>query len=842
MILLEVANYFSLLHPVETIMVTIDERLVAVQTRAADKQEAIRLAGQLLVDSGYIEPGYIDSMLEREKVANTYLGNGISIPHGLPKDRDLIKQTGISVVQVPEGVAWNPGETARLIVGIAAKSDEHIDVLRRLTRVLGDQEQVARLVQTRDPRDIIEALTGERPTQAPTAPPVADYPDFFDAVILNKTGLHARPAATFVDLAKRFEADIKVHNGNLVANGKSLISLLQLGVEHGTTVRVSAQGPDASEALNTLKNAIAVGLGDEPEEQLPPAPGKSTSGWVARHAVTTISGVPAAGGLAVGPVRQYAQKAVSVVEDRPEGDPASEGYKLQNALNAAQNELDHLHEEVKTRLGSGKAAIFRVHGEFLNDDTLIMQTVTLIYQGHSAAWSWQQVINERVKQMQKLDDPTLAGRAIDLSDVGLRVLHHLVEDVKVEPLNLTTPAILIADDLTPSDTASLDVDMILGICTARGGPTSHTAILARGFGLPAVVGAGAEVLEVADGTSVILDGDSGKLYIKPSDADIQSARERQQRLQQEQEKARAASAAPAITTDGHRVEISANINRAADAAQALAAGAEGVGLMRTEFLFLGRDSVPTEDEQFEAYRDMAQALGDRPLIIRTLDIGGDKEIPYLNLPHEDNAFLGVRGIRLCLIRPDLFIPQLRAIYRAAAYGRVHIMFPMISTLEDIERARAITEQVRQELNAPPIPLGIMIEVPSAVMLAHYMAREVDFFSIGTNDLTQYTLAMDRLHPQLARQADALHPAVLRMIAQVVQAASKEGKWVGVCGGLAGDLKGAAILTGLGVTELSMSVPSIATVKAHLRSRSFAELQQIAQKALQCRTAAEVRSL
>jgi phosphocarrier protein FPr len=264
--------------------------------------------------------------------------------------------------------------------------------------------------------------------------------------------------------------------------------------------------------------------------------------------------------------------------------------------------------------------------------------------------------------------------------------------------------------------------------------------------------------------------------------------------------------------------------------------------MRTEVLFLARDSVPSEDEQFEAYRAMAQALGDRPLIIRTLDIGGDKEVPYLHLPKEENAFLGVRGIRLCLVRPDLFMPQLRAIYRAAAYGRIHIMFPMIATLEDVERARAMTEQVRQELNAPPVPLGIMIEVPSAVILADHLAPEVDFFSIGTNDLTQYTLAMDRLHPQLARQADALHPAVLRMIERTVQAARAAGKWVGVCGGLAGDLKGAVILTGLGVSELSVSVPSIPAVKAEIRSHSLSDMQQIAQRALQCRTAAEVRSL
>ena len=823
-------------------MITIDERLVRLQSNAANKQEAIRQAGQLLVDSGYIEAGYVSSMLGREEVANTYLGNGISIPHGLPKDRDLIKQTGIAVVQVPKGVTWNPGETAKLIVGIAAKSDEHIEVLRRLTRVLGDQEQVARLTGTTDPRDIIEALTGERPATAPPASAeVADYANFFDATILNKTGLHARPAATFVDLAKRFQADVRVRSDGTVANGKSLISLLQLGAEHGATVRVSAQGPDAAAALDALKAGIAVGLGDEPEEQLPPAPGGTSShGWVPQAVGSIIAGLPAAGGLAIGPVRQYLNRVIVVTDQA--SDPMSEGDRLQNALTAAQSELDQLHDEVKTRLGSGKAAIFRVHAEFLNDSGLVMQTVSLIYQGHSAAWAWQQALNERVSQMQKVDDPIIAGRAVDLSDVGQRVLRHLVEPSEEKPAVISTPSILVAEDLTPSDTASLDSDMILGLVTATGGPTSHTAIIARGLGLPAMVGAGEEVLRVADGTLGILDGESGKLYLKPSEADVQTAKNVQHELQQQQDTDRSASQAPAITTDGHRVEVAANINRAADAPKALEAGADGVGLMRTEFLFLSRDSAPTEDEQFEAYRDMVQALKGRPLIIRTLDIGGDKEVPYLHLPKEDNSFLGVRGIRLCLIRDDLFLPQLRAIYRATSYGQIRVMFPMIATLEDWERASAIAEKVRQELNAPRIPLGIMIEVPSAVILADHFAKEVDFFSIGTNDLTQYTLAMDRLHPQLARQADALHPAVLRLINQTVRAADKEGKWVGVCGGLAGDIKGATILTGLGVAELSASVPSIPSIKAHIRSLSLADMQKTAQQALQCRTAAEVRSL
>jgi len=820
-------------------MITIEEQQVRLQTNAMDKQDAIRQVGQLLVNSGCIETGYIISMLGREQVANTYLGNGIAIPHGLPEDRDLIKRTGVAVVQAPAGVTWNPGETAQLIVGIAAKSDEHIEVLRRLTRVLGDQEQVARLTQTTDPRDIIEALTGERPVAPVKSEILADYSNYFDAVIHNKTGLHARPASVFVNLAKGFQADIKVRYGAEVASGKSLISLLQLGATPGSTIRVSAQGTDAAAALAALRAAIASGLGDEPEQEQP-ASASITQGWMPRAAAETLNGVSASSGLAVGVTRQHKPRTI-MVEDKP-GDPLTEGNRFQEALNIAQGELARLYDEVKTRLGSGKAAIFRVHAELLSDAEIIQQTIVLIYQRHSAAWAWQQVINERVSQMQKLDDPVLAARAVDLSDVGQRVLRHLAGMPVEQAVAPETPIILIAEDLTPSDTAALDPDTILGFCTVKGGPTSHTAILARSLGIPAVVGAGDALLNIPNGTPGILDGTNGRLYLKPGEADVRAAHALQQQLQLQQDEANTTRFAPAITSDGYRVEVAANINRAADTPQAVEAGAEGVGLMRTEFLFLERSSVPSEDEQFEAYRDMVQALHGRPVIIRTLDIGGDKEVSYLNLPKEDNAFLGIRGIRFCLARPDLFIPQLHALYRAAAYGPLQIMFPMIATIEDWRQARDIAERVRQELNAPHVPLGIMIEVPSAAILADQFAQEVDFFSIGTNDLTQYTLAMDRLHPQLAKQADGLHPAVLRMVESTVQAARKAGKWVGVCGGLAGDPKGAVILTGLGVSELSVGIPSIATIKAHIRGFSLSEMQRIAQQALQCRTAAEVRSL
>jgi phosphoenolpyruvate-protein phosphotransferase len=340
----------------------------------------------------------------------------------------------------------------------------------------------------------------------------------------------------------------------------------------------------------------------------------------------------------------------------------------------------------------------------------------------------------------------------------------------------------------------------------------------------------------------ILDGSAGKLYIEPNEADLESAKSFQVDMENRRNEEYATRYEPAVLSDGHRVEVVGNIGKAVEAAAAVESGAEGIGLMRTEFLFLDRETPPSEDEQFEAYTEMTRALNGLPLILRTLDIGGDKIASYISLPKEENPFLGVRGIRLCLRQPGIFLPQLRAIYRASTTGPIKIMFPMISILEDLIAAKELAEQVRKELGVPPIEIGIMVEVPSTVLMAAEFAKEVDFFSIGTNDLTQYTLAMDRMHAALAKNVDGLHPAILRMIDMTVRAAKGAGKWVGVCGGVAGDPIGAAILTGLGVAELSMSLPSIAAVKASLRKIKLTDAQNLARRALGCSTASEVRQL
>ena len=811
---------------------------VQLHVRASDKAEAIRTAGNLLVASQYIKPGYIDSMLAREKVANTFLGNGIAIPHGLPKDRDLIQRTGIAVLQVPDGLQWNRGETVHLVVAIAARSDEHIGILANLTNVLTDEETVRHLATTNNPDDIIRALSGPPPERGGRVEALADFPAYTDLVINNPTGLHARPATVFASLAKEYASEVRVRYGDRVSNGKSLASLLKLGVECGGVIRVMAQGSDESAVLEALRLAVESGLGEQEEpgvvETIP------AYEWEAEPGQVVVPGVPASPGLAIGPLRFF--KRSKYVVEATAKDLDVEKLHLKEAIAAARAQLNDLYQEVKARSGAGQASIFLAHAEFLDDPELVQAVEVQIDGGASAGWAWQQTIEERVSELKQVNDPLIAGRAVDLSDVGSRVLSFLAHRIEEGPLMPVGPVILLAEDLAPSDTAGLDPAFVLGFCTAGGGPTSHSAIIARALGIPAMVGAGPALLNQPEGGEAILDGNRGNLYVGPSPTTLAAARDAQQVMEGQREAEKLRCYEPALMTDGHRIEVVANIGRAEEAAQAVNAGGEGVGLLRTEFLFLDRTSPPSEDEQFAAYREMVQALNGLPLIIRTLDIGGDKAAPYLDMPAEENPFLGVRGIRLCLVRPELFRAQLRAIYRAAEYGPVRIMFPMVSTLEDLEAAKAMAAEVRWELGAQAVEIGIMIEVPSAVLMADELAQEVDFFSIGTNDLTQYVLAMDRGHPVLAKQADGLHPAVLRMVDRTVQAATAAGKWVGVCGGIAGDPRGAAILTGLGVTELSVSIPSIAAIKAQVRRLSLAKAQALARKAVACRTAAEVRSL
>ncbi|CAJ0703141.1 hypothetical protein LMG18102_03895 [Ralstonia mannitolilytica] len=821
---------------------------IRLQQRATNKEGAIRAAGQLLADSGCIDPAYIDSLLRRETVANTFLGHGVAIPHGMGEDRHLIRQTGIAVLQFPDGLEWHPGQTTHLVFAIAAQSDEHIVLLRRLTRLLNDDARLRQLFTTQDAEDIVAALSSDAPAPAASAPGT-DLAEQRALTLEYPSGLHARPAAQWVETARRFAARIQVRHGDETADAKNLVALLQLGLAVGAKLTLSAQGADAGAALDALQQTIRGLVAQERAQAVRDAQAartrQSAHGWQADVALPAIGGIGASPGLAIGPVHVL-QHGAAAVPDHPVA-LTTGGDLLDKALADTRAELAALAQDTAARLGEAEAGIFKAQAELLGDTDLMTLTCQAMVEGHGVAWSWHHAVERLAERLAALGNPLLAARAADLRDVGRRVLGHLDPSLRTAAQTLPdTPCILVAADLSPSDTAALDTRRILGIVTAQGGPTSHTAILTRTLGIPAVVAAGPAVLDVAPGTQAIVDGTGGRLVLDPDAASIASARrwldEEAARAQREQ----AERSLPARTRDGYTVEIAANVNLPAQAAEAITLGAEGVGLMRTEFLFLERDHTPDEDTQYAVYADMLKALDGRPLIVRTLDIGGDKQVPHLNLPTEENPFLGVRGARLLLRRPDLMEPQLRALYRAArdagSGNALSIMFPMITSMDEVMALRAACERIRAEVGAPAVPLGIMVEVPAAALLADRLAEHVDFFSIGTNDLTQYTLAIDRQHPDLAAEADSLHPAVLRLIQQTVQGAQRHNRWVGVCGGLAGDPFGALLLGGLGVNELSMSPRDIPAVKARLRAAERSALAELAGRALACASAQEVRTL
>lgn len=821
----------------------VSEARIRLGAKAANKEDAIREACLLLSASGCVAPGFTDSVLEREKVANTFLGHGVAIPHGLGKDRNLVLRDGIAILQVPQGVEWNPSQSARLVVAIAAKSDSHITLLRRLTRLIQDDSRMTALFVTTRATDLVLALGDEAASAAGAS--AADLAHALDWVLPYPAGLHARPASQWVGAARRSGVRLQVRHGDDAADARNLVGLLSLGLRHGDTLRLSADGEGAQEALQRFRQMLdhltAQERADAERAAMPAAP--TVGAWVPPGEPGVVPGMPASPGLAVGRLHVLAPADLQI-PDLPV--PLDRGADLlHHALLVTDQQLAALADDTARRLGEAEARIFKAQRELLKDSDLITLTCQILVEGHGVGWSWNNAVERMACKLAALGNPVLAGRATDLRDVGRRVLAQLEPALQLGHLRdlPEQPCILVADDLTPSDTAAIDMTRVVGLAIAQGGPTSHTAILARTLGLPALVGAGAALLALQGGTTAVIDGVGGKLYLNPSSADLASAQgwiaaEAERRAAQKAERSQ-----PARLKDGHTVAIGANVNLPSQVPMALDEGAEGVGLMRTEFLFLERGESPDEHAQLATYRGMIEALGPRPLIVRALDIGGDKQVAHLHLPLEANPFLGVRGARLLLRRADLLEPQLRALYRAAKDGGdLSIMFPMITSVEEVLALRAVCERIRTELGAPQVPLGIMIEVPAAAIQADVLAAHVDFFSIGTNDLTQYTLAMDRQNPELSPHADSLHPAVLRLVRTTVEGAARHGRWVGVCGGIAGDPFGAALLTGLGVSELSMTPRDIPAVKARLRASSLAALQQLALRALAAETAQAVRAL
>jgi phosphocarrier protein FPr len=812
---------------------------VRLGARAASKKEAIEQVAELLAANGFIDPRYVASMLARERQANTYLGLGIAIPHGLPGDRDLIQATGIAVVQFPEGVDWQEGERSHLVVGIAARGDEHLEILSRLTGLLQQKDLVERLAGTGDAREIVAALAGSiAPTRSVDPNLILDDALRVQAHVGPATGLHARPSTALAALARSFTAKIRLGFQEQLVDAKSMATILALGAPHGAPVEILAQGPDAAQALEALQALL------ESEEVAEASSSTVRHDWQPEAQSFSLSGVATSPGLAIARVHHLSVLPQVETENvAHQGTPQQEAARFATALETSRSQLQELHRQVSTRTDAATAQIFSAQQEMLDDPVLRERVETLVAAGTAAVAAWKQTIQELADSLTNSGNLHVAARVADVRDIENRLLANFSGTMVAATLGESPePVLLVARELTPSQTASLDPQRIAGFCTVEGGATSHVAVLARSLAIPAVTGADEAILALAEGQLVILDADAGRLYPTPSSTEVESAQKALKRLQGNLELAWQDRFEPAITRDGHRLEVVANITGIEGAEKAIEAGGEGVGLLRSEFLFLGREQAPDEEEQFEAYRAMLRALGGLPMVLRTLDIGGDKSAPYIQVPHEDNPFLGVRGIRLCLRQPDLLRPQLRAAYRASVDGPLRIMFPMVTSIGELRAAKHLAEEIRQELGVPPVPIGVMIEVPAAALLADVLAREADFFSIGTNDLTQYVLAMDRGNPQLAREAQGTHPAVLRMIALTVEAAHRHGKWVGVCGGLAGELSGAALLAGLGVDELSMALPDIARVKSHLRALRLDDLQGLARRALECEDAEAVQAL
>ncbi|WP_272674758.1 MULTISPECIES: phosphoenolpyruvate-protein phosphotransferase PtsI [unclassified Providencia] len=517
--------------------------------------------------------------------------------------------------------------------------------------------------------------------------------------------------------------------------------------------------------------------------------------------------------------------------------------------NKSAEQLNLIKEKAEKNLGAEKAEIFEGHIMLLEDEELEQEIVSLIKgdkkTADAAAYS---VIEDQAQALESLDDEYLKERAADVRDIGKRLLKNILNIPIVDLSAISEEVILVAADLTPSETAQLNLDKVLGFITDLGGRTSHTSIMARSLELPAIVGTSDATSKIKNGDFIVLDGVNNTIHLNPSEAEIDKLKAFRDEYLQEKEELAKLKDLPAITLDGHQVEVCANIGTVRDVAGAERNGAEGVGLYRTEFLFMDRDSLPTEEEQFQAYKAVAEVMGSQAVIVRTMDIGGDKDLPYMNLPKEENPFLGWRAIRICLDRKEILHSQLRAILRASKFGKLRIMFPMVISVEEVRELKAELEMLKAQLREEgkafdeSIEVGVMVETPAAAVIARHLAKEVDFFSIGTNDLTQYTLAVDRGNELISHLYNPMSPAVLNLIKQVIDASHAEGKWTGMCGELAGDERATLLLLGMGLDEFSMSAISIPRIKKLIRNASFTDTQALAEQALAQPTADELMKL
>jgi multiphosphoryl transfer protein len=653
-----------------------------------------------------------------------------------------------------------------------------------------------------------------------------------EAVVRHAGGLHARPAALVQTAARAFDAEVTVLSGDKSANARSVVSLMRLGTVEGTAVRVRAKGPAAAEALAAVIRALETPSTGGHETAAPSARAVAAAGMV---------GVCAAPGMAVGRVVRL--DAVEIEPAPSSGDRAVELAALAKARGRVRDQLAIAVRDAEARGATAERDIFVAHESLLDDPEIVAAAEQAIGAGESAGRAYRDAARAQAQALQQLS-PLAAERAVDLRDLERRVLSAMSGQTAKAP-ELYDSSILVADDIAISQLSSLPREKVAGLCTAEGGATSHLAILARAAGIPALVAVGQLARQLQQGQEVLLDvrdALGGRLDPHPDAKSLAEAATAMARRSVERARAFADSGTPAVTRDGRTIEVAANIGNRADADEARQMGADGVGLLRTELLFMDRTEPPSQEEQRILYQAVVDALGGRPVIIRTLDVGGDKPLPFLPLPREENPALGLRGVRTSLAMPELLDAQLRALALVTPAACCRIMLPMIADAGELREVRARLEANALALGVTTLPqLGVMIEVPSAALLADQLAAHADFLSIGTNDLTQYTLAMDRGHPGLAARLDGLHPALLRLIAVTVEGAARHRKWVGVCGALASDVEAVPVLVGLGVSELSVSPGMVPEVKARVRNLDFADCRREAQAMLELTSAAEVRA-
>jgi len=818
-------------------------------------------AGRLLGDGLAIDPtsGIVTAPCDGEIVTLPASGHAVSIRslHGV----DVLIHIGIDTVQL-DGRGFDPrvkpgdrvtagDELIRFDLNVVARGAKSLmtPIVVTSDGFLLQNRRPAGSVRAGDLLFEVDIDTSRQatPLPQPSADPVpSEYQR--TVVITLRQGLHARPAALLARRAKGCGAHISLAAHGRTADARSVVAIMALGVRHGDELIVRAEGNEAAQAVAAamagLEEAQQMELIHESAPALPRIADLETrsgdrtlNGGDRTLGSGELAGVCAVPGFAVGRATRIERREIQVTEQ------GSGSAREREELDRARSNVRLRLERVRNAGGAARQEIIAAHLEFLDDPTLNEGAHEFIAAGKSAGYAWRGAIRRSIAALEALDDTRLRERADDLLDVEAHVLLALAGEARPMHLPLPEQAVLLADDLLPSELTALDGRRLVAIVLSGGGATSHVAILAAAMEIPMLIGVGAALRQVVDGQALIVDADHGRLHSAPTAEAIAKGRSTVEARLARGAALRLAAAKECHSLDGTRVEIFANLGSVTDAIAAVASGAEGCGLLRTEFLFLDRETAPTEEEQLDAYQSIANTLGGRPLILRMMDVGGDKPLRYLQLPPEANPALGLRGVRTALLHPTLMRTQLRAALRVQPFGVMRLLIPMVTDLSEILAVRGVIDELADELKLEGrVALGAMIETPSAALTAAVLIRAVDFLSIGSNDLTQYTLAMDRGHSELARRTDALHPAVLQLIASAGTAGNAAGKLVAVCGGVAADHTAVPILLGLGVRELSVVPAAIPALKRQIGRLRIEECRELAKRCLSLGSANEVRSL